>query len=60
MQMYVFPGPEPDRTSNLEALIVIHELGHYLSQRLVATVRAGSTTGRAGRWARAGATCSRS
>ena len=41
MQMYVFPGPDPDRTSNLEALIVIHELGHYLSQRLVGDGQGG-------------------
>jgi extracellular elastinolytic metalloproteinase len=41
MQMYVFPGPEPDRTSNLEALIVIHELGHYLSQRLIGDGQGG-------------------
>lgn len=35
MQMYRFSGPSPDRTSNHDAHIVLHELGHYLSNRLI-------------------------
>jgi extracellular elastinolytic metalloproteinase len=35
MQMFRFTGPNPDRTSNHDAQVVIHELGHYLSNRLV-------------------------
>ena len=35
MQMYRFTGPRPDRDSSLDADIVIHELTHGLSNRLV-------------------------
>ena len=35
MQMFVFPGANPSRTSNLEALITFHEMGHYITNRLV-------------------------
>lgn len=37
MQMFVFvgPSPKPSRTSNLEALITFHEMGHYITNRLV-------------------------
>ncbi|MEU5877663.1 M36 family metallopeptidase [Spirillospora sp. NPDC047279] len=35
MQMFLFPGPNPDRTSNHEALITFHEMGHYITNRLV-------------------------
>jgi hypothetical protein len=35
MQMFRFTGPNPDRTSNHDAQVVIHELGHYLSNRLI-------------------------
>jgi len=35
MQMFVFPGPNPTRTSNFEALITFHEMGHYITNRLV-------------------------
>ncbi|WP_258803128.1 M36 family metallopeptidase [Pseudarthrobacter sp. NS4] len=38
MQMYEFLGPQPDkptRTSNHEALITFHEMGHYITNRLV-------------------------
>lgn len=38
MQMYEFRGPTPDnpsRTSNHEALITFHEMGHYITNRLV-------------------------
>jgi extracellular elastinolytic metalloproteinase len=37
MQMYEFmgPGPLPSRTSNHEALITLHEMGHYITNRLV-------------------------
>ncbi|WP_433335419.1 M36 family metallopeptidase [Spirillospora sp. CA-294931] len=45
MQVFVFPGTDPDRTSNLEALIVIHELGHYVSNRLIGNAN-GLTGGR--------------
>jgi hypothetical protein len=43
MQMYEFLGPQPDkptRTSNHEALITFHEMGHYITNRLV-----GNATG---------------
>jgi extracellular elastinolytic metalloproteinase len=37
MQMFVFDGPNPlpSRTSNHEALITFHEMGHYITNRLV-------------------------
>jgi extracellular elastinolytic metalloproteinase len=37
MQMYEFlgPNPLPSRTSNFEALITFHEMGHYITNRLV-------------------------
>ncbi|MET0625330.1 MAG: M36 family metallopeptidase [Pyrinomonadaceae bacterium] len=39
MQMFEFRGPEtvplPSRTSNHEALITFHEMGHYIAERLV-------------------------
>jgi extracellular elastinolytic metalloproteinase len=37
MQMYEFLGvsPLPSRTSNHEALITFHEMGHYITNRLV-------------------------
>lgn len=37
MQMYEFlgPNPKPSRTSNHEALITFHEMGHYITNRLV-------------------------
>lgn len=38
MQMFEFRGPRPDqptRTSNHEALITFHEMGHYITNRLV-------------------------
>jgi extracellular elastinolytic metalloproteinase len=37
MQMYEFVGssPLPSRTSNHEALITFHEMGHYVTNRLV-------------------------
>jgi hypothetical protein len=37
MQMYEFMGPSPlpSRTSNHEALITFHEMGHYVTNRLV-------------------------
>jgi hypothetical protein len=42
MQMYRFDGPRPlpNRTSNHEALITFHEMGHYITNRLV-----GNATG---------------
>ena len=37
MQMFEFRGPSPlpSRTSNHEALITFHEMGHYITNRLV-------------------------
>jgi extracellular elastinolytic metalloproteinase len=38
MQMFLFNGPtpaRPSRTSNFEALITFHEMGHYITNRLV-------------------------
>lgn len=37
MQMYLFKGPAPlpSRTSNHEALITFHEMGHYITNRLI-------------------------
>ena len=35
MQMFVFTGTNPSRTSNHEALITFHEMGHYITNRLV-------------------------
>jgi extracellular elastinolytic metalloproteinase len=43
MQMFEFFGPEPEkptRTSNHEALITFHEMGHYITNRLI-----GNATG---------------
>jgi extracellular elastinolytic metalloproteinase len=34
MQMFIFTGPDPDRTSGLDQEIVIHELTHGTSNRL--------------------------
>ncbi|HEY6404125.1 MAG TPA: M36 family metallopeptidase, partial [Blastocatellia bacterium] len=34
MQMYIFPGPEPDHDGDLDQEIVIHELTHGVSNRL--------------------------
>ncbi len=35
MQMYIFTGPTPDRDGDLDHEIVIHELTHGLSNRLI-------------------------
>src|SRR5215212_9902051 len=35
MQMFIFTGANPTRTSNHEALITFHEMGHYITNRLV-------------------------
>jgi hypothetical protein len=35
MQMYVFPGPTPDRDGDFDIEIVLHEYTHGLSNRLV-------------------------
>jgi hypothetical protein len=46
--MYIFPGPSPDRTGTHEALITLHELGHYLTNRLIGNGNGlGNTQGRA-------------
>lgn len=34
MQMFVFTGPTPDRSSGLDQVILVHELTHGLSNRL--------------------------
>ena len=34
MQMYIFPGPTPDRTSALDHDVLLHELTHGTSNRL--------------------------
>jgi extracellular elastinolytic metalloproteinase len=50
MQMYEFKAvaPLPSRTSNFEALITFHEMGHYVTNRLV-----GNAAGLANRQGRA-------
>ncbi|MGH9199935.1 MAG: M36 family metallopeptidase, partial [Vicinamibacterales bacterium] len=35
MQMFEFTGTNPTRTSNHEALITFHEMGHYITNRLI-------------------------
>ncbi|MDZ4405532.1 M36 family metallopeptidase [Prosthecobacter sp.] len=35
MQMYIWPGPAPDRDSSFDGDIVVHEYGHGISNRLV-------------------------
>jgi uncharacterized repeat protein (TIGR01451 family) len=35
MQMYIFDGPTPDRDGSLDAEIVVHEMTHGLSNRLI-------------------------
>jgi extracellular elastinolytic metalloproteinase len=49
MQMFEFtgPSPQPSRTSNHEALITFHEMGHYITNRLVGN--AAGLTNRQGR-----------
>jgi len=34
MQMYIFPGPNPDRTSGIDHDVLLHELTHGTSNRL--------------------------
>jgi hypothetical protein len=34
MQMFIFPGPSPDRDGSFDAQVVVHELTHGLSTRL--------------------------
>jgi hypothetical protein len=48
MQMFEFRAVTPSRTSNHEALITFHEMGHYITNRLV-----GNATGLANRQGRA-------
>jgi hypothetical protein len=48
MQMFEFQGVSPSRTSNHEALITFHEMGHYVTNRLV-----GNAAGLANRQGRA-------
>lgn len=47
MQMFEFTGTNPTRTSNHEALITFHEMGHYITNRLVGN--AGGLTNQQGR-----------
>ncbi len=47
MQMFTFLGPtpaKPSRTSNHEALITFHEMGHYITNRLVGNASGLSNT----------------
>ncbi|HEX6624778.1 MAG TPA: M36 family metallopeptidase [Pyrinomonadaceae bacterium] len=44
MQMYIFTGPTPDRTSGLDQEILIHELTHGTSNRLHANAAGLATT----------------
>ena len=46
MQMFTFTGmsPKPTRTSNHEALITFHEMGHYITNRLVGNASGLSNT----------------
>ena len=44
MQMYIFPGPTPDRDGDLDADIFVHELTHGLSGRLHANGSGLTTT----------------
>jgi hypothetical protein len=44
MQMYLFTGPTPDRTSGIDRDIVFHELAHGLSNRLHANASGLNTT----------------
>ena len=59
MQMYRFTGggiSNPQRDASHDCGIVAHEWMHYMSNRLVGNGSGLSTTTRAARWARAGAT----
>ena len=50
MQMFEFKGvsPKPSRTSNHEALITFHEMGHYITNRLIGNANGlTNTQGRA-------------
>ncbi len=47
MQMYIFNGPNPDRDGDLDNDVVVHELTHGLSNRLVGN-NSGLNTNRAG------------
>lgn len=51
MQMFTFVGMQPakpKRTSNFEALITFHEMGHYITNRLVGNASGlGNTQGQA-------------
>ena len=47
MQMYVFPGPNPARDGDLDNDVVVHELTHGLSNRLVGNA-AGLNNNRGG------------
>lgn len=44
MQMFIFTGPNPDRTSGLDQEILIHELTHGTSNRLHANAAGLNTT----------------
>ncbi len=47
MQMYVWTGPTPDVTSDLDNGIIIHEYGHGVSNRLTGGPNAASCLGNA-------------
>jgi hypothetical protein len=44
MQMYIFTGPTPDRTSGLDHDVLLHELTHGLSNRLHANATGLAST----------------
>ena len=56
MQMYRFTFPAPDRDGDLDAEVVLHELTHGLSNRLIGDGEGLSVQRRPRAWARGGAT----
>src|SRR2546423_11337428 len=44
MQMYIFPGPNPDRDGDLDGDVFLHELTHGTSNRLHANAAGLATT----------------
>ncbi len=48
MQMFIFPGPTPDRSSGLDQDVILHELTHGTSNRLHGNASGLTTTMSAG------------
>src|SRR5262249_23128813 len=44
MQMYIFPGPTPDRSSGIDHDVLLHELTHGVSNRLHGNASGLATT----------------